>query len=375
MTLCYYATSHGYGHAVRISQVIKEIPADIPVIIRTAAPEKLFREEIGRAFRYVPAEFDCGCLQSDSVTVLKRETLERYRDISARNRANLEAEVDFLRREGVTCVACDIPSFPLHAASKAGIPGIAISNFTWHDIYREYVETPDDQALLDEMAAEYADAAEALIVPMYVPTIESLFPRSRHIPMICRKGRNIRGRIEERLGNGPLRPQFWGNQTDIGADGRDNTQTRLALLYIGLWGLDIDWQRIEELREWTFLTYEDIPAKASNVVSLPRDAWPPADVAASVDVVVSKPGYGTISECLANNVPFVYIPREGFAEYAALHEGLNRWGGGIQISSTDFARGDWRPALDAALASRPDPTAYATDGARVAAEILMDYMR
>lgn len=365
MTLCYYATSHGYGHAVRIAQVIKEVPADVDVIVRTTAPEALFREEIEREFRYLPAEFDCGCLQSDSVSVLERETLDRYRQIAARNRVNLAAEVDFLKHEGVTCVACDIPSFPLHAARRAGIPGVAISNFTWHDIYREYITPREpcpsgreyglDREMLDEMAAEYADAAEALILPMFVPSIEALFPRFRHIPMICRRGRNIRGRIDRRLG--------------------PRSTSHVALLYIGLWGLDIDWSRIERLRDWTFLTYEDVPGGASNVVTLARDEWPPADVAASADAVVSKPGYGTISDCVGNGIPLVYLPRKGFAEYAALHEGIKRWGGGVLISPDDFARGDWEPSLDAALAVRPDSTAYAVDGARVAAEILTEYAR
>ena len=353
MTLCYYATSHGYGHAIRISQVIKEIPAGIDVIIRTTAPESLFREEIARPFRYLPGEFDCGCLQSDSVTVLKRETLERYREIDARNRASLTAEVDFLKREGVRCVACDIPSFPLRAAAEAGIPGIAISNFTWHDIYREYVETDADRALLDAMAADYACATDALIPPMSVPTIEALFPKSRPIPMICRRGQNIRPRIDAHLG--------------------DRRRKYLALLYIGLWGLDIDWNQIQALSDWTFVTYENVESGASNVVTLPRDAWPPGDVAASVDAVVSKPGYGTISECVANSVPFVYVPRQDFAEYQALHHGLTRWGGAVLISTTDFERGHWGSSLTQALASKPDVDAFAVDGAEVAARILTEY--
>jgi len=298
---------------------------------------------------------------------------------------NLAAEVEFLRREGVTCVACDIPSFPLRAAAEAGIPGVAISNFTWHDIYSEYVETDDDRALLDEMAAEYRCATEALIPPMSVSTIEGLFGKSRSIPMICRRGKNVRTGLEDylenyavahSLGSGPLRPQSWGNQTnlDIAGSGVAGSK-RLALMYIGLWGLDIDWNRIEALSDWTFITFEDLPTRASNVVTLARDDWSFADVAASVDVVVSKPGYGTISECVANGVPFVYIPRKDFAEYSALHAGLNRWGGGVVISAEDFAMGNWGPSLTQAVASTPDQGVYAVDGAGVAAGILTEYAR
>jgi hypothetical protein len=79
--LCYYITGHGYGHAIRTAQILKALPTDIPCILRTTVPERLFQEEVpGRAFIYAPAEFDCGCLQTDSVTVLPRATLERYTD-------------------------------------------------------------------------------------------------------------------------------------------------------------------------------------------------------------------------------------------------------------------------------------------------------
>ena len=48
-------------------------------------------------------------------------------------------------------------------------------------------------------------------------------------------------------------------------------------------------------------------------MSLPlsRREWAYADVAASVDAVISKPGYGTVTECIANSVPFIYVPRVG----------------------------------------------------------------
>lgn len=354
MTICYYATSHGYGHAIRTSQVIKALPVreGLRLMIRTLAPETIFREELARPFEYCPAEFDCGCLQSDSVTVLPRETLDRYAAISARSYATLDDEVALLRREGVTVVVCDIPSFPLLAASRAGIPGVAISNFTWHEIYEEYAASDADRDLLATMAREYATAAVALVTPLGTPGILQRFPRIEHIPIIARKGVAVRERINAFLG--------------------PRVTPHIAMLYVGLWGLDVAWNAVERLQGWTFFTYEDVPGRAANVVTIPRREWPPADVAASVDAVVSKPGYGTITECMANSVPLVYIPRAQFAEYAGLVDGMDRWGGAVQLSTDAFSRGDWSASLAAALASTPDPTAFDTTGASVAARHIME---
>ena len=55
--LCYYVTGHGFGHAVRTTQILKALPPDLPLVIKTTAPERLFREELPeREFEYLAAE-------------------------------------------------------------------------------------------------------------------------------------------------------------------------------------------------------------------------------------------------------------------------------------------------------------------------------
>lgn len=350
MKVCYYPTGHGLGHAVRSAQVIEALPADVPVIIRTTVPEWLFQSEVTRPFRYIRAEFDCGCMQKDSFWCLERETLDRYRDISRRNREGLADEVAFLRRENVTCVVSDIPSFPLYAAAEAGIPGLAITNFTWHEIYGPFVRTAEDSALVDTIAAEYSRATLALILPLDTANASRVFPTFEHIPLVTRRGHSIRERIEGRVGRG----------------------RRIALMYFGLWGLTLDWSALQGLSDWVFLTF-DFPSTVPNVVTLDRTEWPVADVAASVDAVVTKPGYGTVSECIANDIPLVYVPRPNFAECGALIAGMQPWGGGFPLTIEQFERADWVGALEDAVGSKRNPAWYGTNGAQVAADIILRY--
>ncbi len=353
--LCYYVTGHGFGHAIRTTQILKALPLDLPLLIKTTAPERLFREELGgRAFEYIAAEYDCGCLQNDSVTVLRRETLIRYGEIARRNRERLPEEAAFLKKRGVRCVASDIPSFPLLAAREAGVLGVAVGNFTWHDIYSEYAETAEDAALLSQMAAEYASATVGFITPLSLPSTPQVFPNAERVPLVARRGRLIREALMQAL--------------DI-ASGK-----YLALLYLGGWGLDIDWTALERCTDWMFLLDRPLPyPTASNVRVFDPSVWRYADVAASVNTVVSKAGYGTVTECIANSVPLVYLPRYGFAEHEALVLGMNRWSGGIEISEQAFHAGDWQDALEAALSVKPDCNALATNGAEVIARKLEEY--
>lgn len=354
--LCYYVTGHGFGHAVRTAQILRALPPDLPLIVKTMAPERLLREELPqRAFTYVAAEYDCGCVQSDSVSVLEAETLARYAEIAERNAARLLDEVAFLRSRGARCVVTDIAAFPLQAARIADIPGVAVCNFTWHDIYAEYVRTPGDAALLAEMAVQYAQATVALITPLSVPTAGDIFSRVEHIPLVARRGRDIRPDFVDAL--------------DI-APGK-----RLALLYLGGWGMDIHWPALARWDDWVFLVDRPLPRAVANVRAFDPAVLRYADIAGSVDVVVSKAGYGTLTECIANGVPLVYLPRYGFAEHEALVLGMNAWGGGVEISEAAFFAGDWGGALDRALAARPDPRAFATDGAQAAARILEGHCR
>ncbi len=352
--LCYYITGHGFGHAIRTTQILKALPADLPLLLKTSAPERVFREELpGREFEYVRAEYDCGCLQSDSVHVLKRETLTRYAEIARRNDAHLAGEVAFLQERNVRCVASDVPSFPLKAARTAGIPSVAVANFTWHDIYSEYVETSEDAALLAQMAAEYAEATLACLTPLSVPTVGDVFPRFQRVPLVSRRGQNVRAQIFETLG-------IPGGK-------------RLALLYLGGWGMDIDFLALERWTDWVFLTDAPLPVTVANARAFDPSVLRYADVAASVDAVVSKAGYGTLTECIANSVPLIYLPRHGFVEHETLVLGMNEWGGGIEISERAFYAGNWGEALARTRSARLNPAAFPTNGANVIARILTHY--
>ena len=46
---------------------------------------------------------------------------------------------------------------------------------------------------------------------------------------------------------------------------------------------------------------------------------------AAADIVIGKPGYGTISECLANRTKFLYLPHTGNPECRHLVEGAQRY--------------------------------------------------
>jgi L-arabinokinase len=99
------------------------------------------------------------------------------------------------------------------------------------------------------------------------------------------------------------------------------------------------------------------------------------DLVAACDVVATKPGYGIISECIANGVAMMYTSRGQFVEYDVLVEELPRYLRSGYIDHDGLFAGRWRATLDAIMAAPPPPERPRTDGAQQIAEMISAAVR
>ena len=119
----------------------------LPVHIRTAAPRWLFDLTVRGPFTLTAVDTDPGVVQHDSLSLDAAETVRR----ATRLRGALpELAAARSRRAAASStpafVVADIPPLGLEAARLAGVPAIAIGNFTWDWIYRDY---PGGEAAAD----------------------------------------------------------------------------------------------------------------------------------------------------------------------------------------------------------------------------------
>ena len=94
------------------------------------------------------------------------------------------------------------------------------------------------------------------------------------------------------------------------------------------------------------------------------------DIVAASDAVLTKPGYGIISECVANGAPMLYTSRGHFAEYEILVREMPRYLRCRFISNEELIAGQWLNHLEALAAMPPPPERARTDGAEVIAAML-----
>lgn len=357
-SLVFYISGHGFGHAIRQIEVINTFSASmpsVPIVIRTTAPRWLFDRTARGAWTIVEGDVDTGVVQLDSLRLDHVETIRHaaafYDDLERR----ADEEAAMLQRHGAAFVVADAPPLACAAAARAGLPSAVCANFTWDWIYAAYSERLESAPrLLPTMRDAYGLAGAGWRLPMHggFDTVAPIVD----VPFVARRSRQdlTRDDIRHALGLPQRAP--------------------LALVSFGGYGVEgLPLDRLDCTASWRVVVTGGTPARG--VIHVKEAAIYASglryeDVVRAVDVVVSKPGYGIISDCVANGTAMLYTSRGRFAEYDVMLAEMPRYLRCRFIDGDDLRAGRWRAALDALIASPPAPETPRVDGARVVAELI-----
>ena len=202
--IVFYVSGHGFGHASRAIEVIHALLRARPeahIVVKTAVPRRLFARTLHEQCELVELQCDAGMVQIDSLNIDTAASIRQAVEFQTRVPALIATEAAYLRESGARVAIGDIPPLAAAAAHAAGIPSVAIGNFTWDWIYESY----RDQAafgLAREIRALYRHATIALRLPMAggFAGLESI---TRDIPFIARSSRRTRDDVRGALGLPP----------------------------------------------------------------------------------------------------------------------------------------------------------------------------
>ena len=360
----FYVSGHGLGHASRDAEVIHQmarLEPGVTIGVRSTAQPWIFNRTNQRVpIALTRVEIDTGVAQIDSIRLDEHETARRARDFYRDFDRRADAEAAAIKASGAKVVVGDIPPLAFEAAARAGVPSIALGNFTWDWIYEGYssfaTTAPD---AIEIIRQAYAKTTYALRLPLH-GGFDPMRRVIHDIPLIARHAKRPREETRTML--------------DLDPD------AIVALASFGGHGADLPYADIGRASRFTILLtdHEDRELHGPKNLRRVRIDWLAdrgiqyADLVAASDVVVSKPGYGIVSECLANGAALLYTDRGRFREhdiFLELMPGLLRC---RHISQDDLRAGRWNDSIDALLAQDPPPGRIATNGAEVAARAILD---
>jgi len=386
----FYISGHGFGHASRQIEIINALGAASPstrIVVRTSAPAWLFTRTARTLFEFIQGACDTGVVQLDSLRLDERATIQSATDFYRTLPQRAEEEAVLLRTYDAAFVISDAPPLGCSAAAAAGIPSVVVSNFTWDWIYEYYPEhLVDAPQLLPVIRDAYRRAGAAWRLPMHGGF--GPFDQILDVPFVARHARHDRAEVRKVLGL--------------------PAETMLVLSSFGGYGVnDFDPASLDCLDRYAVVFTEraagsEDPALHGAAGSHQHRAGssdPAAvdptqtgmfvipegllygsglryeDLVAAVDVVVTKPGYGIIAECVANRTAMLYTSRGRFVEYDVLVKEMPRALRCEYLDQESLLAGRWRAALDRLVTAAPPPERPATNGAEVVAEMICSALR
>ncbi|HEY7534066.1 MAG TPA: hypothetical protein VH681_14945 [Nitrospiraceae bacterium] len=361
MSLIWCAISgHGYGHAAQMVPILnaleKRIP-DLQVILRTTVPSAFFQDRLTVRWDHQAVQQDVGCIQDGPLAIDIAATWAEHHRFHASWPERLAEEVAALRRVRPNLLLANTAYLPLAAATRVGVQPIAIASLTWDEILSRLhsLLDPDQQTLVSEIRKAYASADLALRIAPGLPM--PAFSEIQDIGPIASPSPSQRDALRTMLG---LEPHE-------------------KLVLVGFGGIPLrrlPWNEMQSMQTFRFIVDGHVESLYSRVISLTDVPLRFSTVLASVDLVMTKPGYGTITECVANGTPVIYVRRYNFADEQPLVTYLLRYGRGVELNREDFQRGAWLHALEEALAlPAPADPPPALTGAEQAAQCLASFCR
>lgn len=365
----FYVSGHGFGHASRSIEVINAILAKRPetrIGVRTSAPRWLFDLTVKGKVAFSTLECDTGVVQVDALTLDEADSIRRASAFHSDLVTRAASETRMLRELGAGLIVGDIPPLAFAVGGSAGIPSVAIGNFTWDWVYADYPRVRLAPSLLPAIRAAYGKVSISLRLPLH-GGFENM-NNVTDIPFIARHASRTKEEVCKAL--------------------KIPTDKPIVLASFGGYGLPgLDTDLLAKFKKYTVIMTANVPStrarketavaeRKGSFVSINEEGMYDVgvryeDLVGAAEVVVSKPGYGIISECIANDASLLYTSRGHFPEYDVLVDEMPKYLRTAFISHDDLFACKWESAIDKLLAQPKIKKKAETNGADVAADILL----
>jgi len=345
------------GHLVRVAEVgreLLELEPDCRLDYRGRVQSSVLSARTGRHFEESSTEVDVGLVETNLYTQDLQETARQGGFLLKRWDGLLAQEAHYLQKTKADAVVCDIPGIPLEAAHDAGVPGIAVGNFSWdwvYGVYHEKMKQPVFGELSNRFRQAYATAACLARIPVGPPM--KAFRETIDVGLVGRTG------DPDRIAG--LREKYGLRTPSVFLAIQKAASPRMLA------------RGIRNAPGHQFYGFLDLETEAPTYTRISDDdqrLFP--ELVWMADVVITTLGHSILSECAANDTPIITPPRLGYPEYDVLLSEGSRHHPILEIDLKDFRAGRWADAIEQAQTLSPPDPPLPTDGARQIAELILE---
>ncbi len=323
------------------------------VTIETTARLERLGDRFIDDYTLVPETPDFGFVMHSATSIDLAASAARYTALHGEWERVVEAAAGRIAAHRPDLVLSNIAYAPLAGAARLGIPALAFAPLEWHGLSETLLgDQPGMAAVLADMAAAYGSVRETLCAEPSMPM--TALPNHRPV--------------------GPVATVAQGDRAALAAAMGLAEEERVVVMSFGGVdsGLDIGcWP--QDLGRWRLAVHSGQAARHPRSVDLHALGWPFGRVLASADAVLTKPGYGMVTECACAGRPVLYVDRPDWPEVPHLLPWLHRHTAAAEIPVEDLRAGRIAGPLDALLA-QPRPVPPDATGVEEAAERVMAWL-
>jgi hypothetical protein len=353
-------SAHGFGHAAQVIPILNElgkIVENVHVILRTCVPAYLFEEALHVPWKLQAVPQDIGCVQRGPLEIDIDGTWSAYEEFHGNwaHRVSLEAQA--MNEVQPNLVISNISYLAIASAFEANYPVVAMASLSWDQVLTGAMPLlrADQRVIVEHIQKEYGKANH--LIRLY-PGID--------MPAFA-----------SRTDTGPSFPLAELSILDVQKLLGMKRGEKLVFIAFGgvpLTGLPLE--QMERCEGFHFLVAGSVIDESSARIHRVEDvSLPFGEVLRRVDLVMTKPGYATITTAVHYGIPLVYVRRHNFVDEQPLVDYAHQYGRAVELTREKFESGDWENALQSVLVLPIPAEAPPKPEPHVIAALLKEFIR
>ncbi len=323
-------SGHGYGHAAQVVPVLHQLQQQDPhlqITLRTEVPQSFFEQRLRTPWTHLHAQQDIGCIQKGPLVIDIEQTWRDHRQFHDKWESFVQTECQALTTASPDIILSDISYMAIEAGYRSHIPTIALASLTWDKVLKKLSthQNAQQDSILQEMQSVYRKA-DTFLQPYPSLTFED----HPHVHQV-----------------GPIYEESPNPSKELGTVLSCSPEDKVVLIGFGGVTLgNLPFHLLDTLSGYRFIMSGPVPRGMNRIISSLDIPLPFNALLASCDIVMTKPGYSTIIDCVALRKPVVYVRRYNFADEEGLVQYLHQYGQGVELAIDAFYSGEWKEALE-----------------------------